>query len=461
MSETIAEDAIYGRLADEIRGDVLQSGDDGYDDARTVWNAMVDKEPAAIARCTGTADVIAAVDFAREQELPLAVKGGGHHIAGHAVCDDGLVIDLGPMNGVRVDPDAETVRVQGGATWGDVNSELHAFGLEIVGMPYDEVGVGGFTLGGGMGSLSRKYGLAIDNLRSVDIVTANGELVYASEDEHPDLFWALRGGSGNFGVVTSFEFECHEVRPEALHALFLHPIEDAPDVIRFYREFMADAPEEVVAAAGVLEIPATPDFPEDLHGETVALLMGNYLGEIGDGKQAFHALREFGEPVLESVEPKSYSELGTEVAAEQRNHWTNHCFRELSDDAIDTFVEQAVPLPTPLTKVAFGSFLGGAVNRVDEDATAYPHRDTRYLFEMAAQWSDPDMDDEVVSWAREFHEAMAPYATGGEYVNNQTDDDSERVRAAYGDNYDRLVSVKNEWDPENLFRLNQNIEPTV
>lgn len=455
------DDARLDTFEQHVRGDVLEPDEDGYDDARTVWNVKIDKEPAVIVRCTGTADVMAAVDFAREEDLPLAVKGGGHHIAGHAVCDDGLVIDLAPMNGVRVDPGAKTVEVRGGALWGDINHETHAFGLETVGMPYAEVGVGGFTLGGGMGLLSRKYGLAIDNLRSVDVVTAGGELVHASADENADLFWALRGGSGNFGVVTSFEFECHDVQPEALHGLFLHPIEDARDVIRFYREFMDDAPEEVIAGAGILEIPPDPDFPEPLHGDVVALLTGYHMGDGDAGEQALQPLREFGDPVLESVERKSFSELGTEVAAEKRNHWTNHCFRELSDEAIDTFVEHAVPLPTPLTKVFFGSFLGGAVNRVDEDATAYPHRATRFLFEMATQWDDPDDDEDTVAWAREFHEAMARYATGGEYVNNQTDTGAERVRAAYGDNHDRLVSVKNEWDPENLFRFNQNIEPTV
>jgi FAD/FMN-containing dehydrogenase len=454
------DDATLEPLADKVRGSVLVAGDDGYEEARTVWNEMIDREPAVIVRCTGAADVIAAVDFAREQELPLAVKGGGHHIAGHAVCDDGLVIDLAQMNGVRVDPDAETVRVQGGATWGDVNSELHAFSLEVVGMPYDEVGVGGFTLGGGMSGLSRKFGLAIDNLRSVDVVTADGKLVHASENEHSDLFWALRGGSGNFGVATSFEFDCHEVRPEALQGLFLHPVDDAGAALRFYRDFMADASEDLVAGAGIFRIPADSEFPDRLHGDPVAVLTAYYMGDREHGEKALRPLREFGDPLLDVVERKPYGELGTEVVGDQRNYWTNHYFAALPDEAIDTFVEQAVPLPTPLTKVSFFS-LGGAINRIDEDATAYPHRNTKHLFEMVAQWSDPDDDERVISWARDFHEAMAPYATGDEYVNNQTDDDSERVRAAYGDNYDRLVEVKNEWDPENLFHLNQNIEPTV
>lgn len=459
-SATQLDDPTLESFDERVRGTVVQPGDDGYDEMRTVWNAMIDNEPAVIAQCTGAADVIAGVDFAREHGLDLAVNGGGHHIAGHAVCDNGLVIDLAPMNGVRVDPDAKTVRVQGGATWGDVNHELHAFDLEIVGMPYDEVGVGGYTLGGGMGSLSRKYGLAIDNLRAVDVVTADGELVHASESENAELFWALRGGSGNFGVVTSFEFDCHKVQSEALVGQFLYPLEDAGAVLRRYREFMADAPEEAIAGVGILQISDDSELPARLHGETVALLMVRYVGDVEHGDKVIRPLREFGNPLLDVVETKPYSELGTEMASDRRNYWTNLCLSELSDDAIDTFVERAVPLPTPLTHVVFFS-LGGAVNRVDVDATAYPHRETNHLFEMAVQWDNPEDDETIISWAREFHEAMAPYSTGGEYVNNQTDDDIEQVRAAYGANYERLVEVKNDWDPRNQFSVNQNIEPTI
>ena len=459
-SSTPFEVSTLETFSGNIRGSVLAPGDDGYDEGRTVWNSLIEKEPAVIVRCAGTADVTAAVEFARENELGIAVKGGGHHIAGHAVCDDGLVIDLGPMNGVRVDPAAETVRVEGGATWGDLNHELHAFDLEIVGMPYDEVGVAGFTLGGGMGWLSRKHGLAIDNLRSVDVVTAEGDLVRASKHENMDLFWAVRGGGGNFGVVTSFEFDCHLDQLRAYDGLFLHPIDAASDVLGFYQEFMTDAPNEVTAGAGIMQVPPNSELPDHLHGDTVLMLKVAYMGDIELGKGILEPVQEFGDPVFEMVGPKPYSEFGMEAPERQRNHWKSHYFRELGDDTIQTVIEEALPLPTPLTKVYFFS-LGGAINRLDRDSTAYPHRDAHHLFEMVTQWSNPDIDEETVSWAREVHSALAPYGTGGEYVNNQSDDDRDRVKAAYGTNYERLVEVKNEWDPTNLFSSNQNVEPTM
>lgn len=260
---------------------------------------------------------------------------------------------------------------------------------------------------------------------------------------------------------TAFEFDCHEETLELLNGVFLHPIEDAKAVFRFYRDFLADAPDEVVGAAGVLQIPTSSDFPDHLHGETVALLAGHYMGDIEDGKHVLQPLQEFGEPLFEAVHPKPYSESGDDlVSAGRRNHWKNHILAELSDDAIDTFVEHARPLPTPSTIANFYS-VGGAINRIDKSATAYPHRDATHQFELATQWTDPDIDEEVISWARDFHDAMAPYATGGEYVNNQTDDNPEQVKAAYGDNYDRLVEIKNRWDPENLFQRNQNIEPST
>lgn len=447
-------------FTERVWGEVLTPGDDGFDDARTVWNAKIDKEPAVIARCTGAADVMAAVDFAREEGLDLAIKGGGHHITGHAVCDEGLVIDLAPMNGVRVDPDAKTARVQGGATWGDFNHEAWTFGLDIVGMSNSpEVGVAGFTLGGGMAVLSNKYGLAIDNLRAVDIVTADGELVHASEEEHADLFWALRGGGGNFGVVTSFEFECHEVTFDGLSGQFVYPVTDTEDVLRFTREFVADAPDEVVGQVSIRQLPNDPAYPEDLHGKTVTILSCIFNGDIEAGKRTLQPLQEFGDPLFEAVRAQQYTEIREDIETDQRNYWNNHLLAELSDDAIETFASQAAPLPSPSTIATLFFGLGGAVSRVDREATAFPHRDATYKFELTAQWSDPADDEKVISWAREFHEAMAPYATG-EYVNNQTDDSAERVRAAYDDNYDRLVEVKTKWDPENLFRLNQNIEPS-
>lgn len=447
-------------LQDHVHGDVLQPGDEGYDDARTVWNGAIDRYPAAIVRCRGAADVMAAVDTARDGGMPLAVKGGGHHVAGYAVCDDGLVVDLAPMNSVRVDPDAKTVRVQGGATWGDVNHELRAFGLDVVGMSYPEVGVGGFTLGGGFGLLSREHGLAIDNLQGVDVATADGELVHASEQDHPELFWALRGGSGNVGVATSFAFDCHEVAPEALVGLFIHPVQTARDVFTFYRDFAADVPDELLSVAAIVRVPEGADFPSSLHGEPVAVLGGIYTGAPKEGERLLEPMRAFGDPLLDMVDTSPFHEVGLDaLVADRRNHWKNHLLAALSDEAIDTLLEHALPLPDATTQVVLTA-LGGAINRVDEGATAYPHRDAAHLFEIATQWTDPADDDEFEMWTRQLHEAMAPYATGGEYVNNQTADDAERARAAYGNNYDRLVAVKDEWDPGNLFRSTQHVEPS-
>lgn len=436
-------------LVKRVHGEILLPDDDGYGEARTVWNAKIDKHPAVIVQCSGAADVMASVDFAREQDIDLAIKGGGHHAAGHAICDDGAVIDLSPMDAVQVDPTTETVRVQGGATWGDIQHELDAFGLEIVGaVNVDDVGVAGYTLGGGMGYNMRKRGLAIDNLRSVDVVTAEGRLVHASEATNEDLFWALRGGSGNFGVVTSFEFDCHESDRRALVGQFLYPMEDLKDVLRFYREYMNDASEELVAAAGVLP----------LEGDPVAFLGVNYMGDVDEGQQVLQPVREFGEPIDQEVAVLSYSEMGEEPIEDgQRSLMKSVLFTDLSDEAISTVSEWAVP-PTGPAFLPFFS-LGGAVNRVPEHATAYPHRDAEHTLIITPQWNDSDDDEEVISWAQEFHEALAPYATGGEYLNNQSNDDAARVEAAYGDNYNRLVEIKTEWDPENLFHLNQNIEP--
>lgn len=453
------EGATIASLRGQTRGAVVQPGEDGYEEGRTLWNGRVDKYPAAIVQCTGVADVVQSVWFAREHGMEIAVKGGGTGIAGHAVCDDGLVVDLAPMNGARVDPDDRTVRVQGGATWGDLNHELHCFDLDVVGMSYPEVGVGGFTLGGGMGLLSRQHGLAIDNLRSVDVVTADGELMHASKQEHPDLFWALRGGGGNFGVVTSFEFDCHEVRPEVLMGMFLHPVGKTRDVFEFYREFVADAPDELLGLSGILRVPDGSDFPESLYGETMTVLAGVYTGAVEEGERLLEPMEEFGEPILEFVDTSPYSEIGLDaVVAGRRNHWKNHLLDDLSDEAIETLVDQTLPLPDATIQVGLNA-LGGAINRVAREETAYPHREAAHLLEIVTQWTDPAHDEEMAAWARDLHEAMEPHATGGEYVNNQTEDDINRVRAAYGDNYDRLVQVKNEWDPENMFRMSHLSEP--
>jgi len=462
--ENTSEETDFEALDGRLHGELLHPGDDGYEEARTVWNGMIDRYPAAVARCTGAADVTAAVEFAREREPPLAVKGGGHNFAGTAVCDDGLVIDLSPMDGVRVDPDSRTARVQAGATWADFDHETQAFGLATTGGIVSTTGVAGLTLGGGQGYLARTHGLAIDNLVGADVVTAEGELVRASTEENSGLFWALRGGGGNFGVVTSFEFDLHPVGPEIMGGAIFHPSADAADALRFYREFAADAPDELACYALIARVPPEPPFPEAVRGDPAVAFAVCYAGPIDEAEAELEPLRAFGDPILDGVRPLPYATLQSSFddGAPEGHRWysKSHYLGELSDGAVETILEYTDPFPGPLTQVALEP-MGGAINRVEPAATAFPHRDAAYSFGIWPGWDDPDRDDEFVAWAREFHEAMAPYATGGVYANYLDRDEADRIRAAYGENYDRLVEVKNEWDPDNLFRMNQNVAPTV
>jgi len=464
MSKTESNVIDIESLNEKLYGSVLCPVDKGYDEARTVWNAMIDKEPAVIARCTETADVKAAVNFARDLDLPLAVKSGGHNVSGNAICDDGVVIDLSPMNAVRVDPKTQTARVQAGATWRDFDHKTQAFNLATTAGIVSTTGVSGLTLGGGLGRLDRKFGLTIDNLLSTEVVTAEGELVQASETENTDLFWALRGGGGNFGVVTSLEFELHEVGPDVLAGRLIYPIEAATDVLSSYREFMTDAPDDVQCYANFVQVPPLPEFPEPLHGQTVLVLVPFYAGDIEDGKEVLQPLREVGDPVADTVRPQPYTvfqQEADEIYQEgHRNYWKSHYLGGISDEAINIMVEYANPIPTPFTRV-FVEWMEGEISRIDGNATAFPNRDATLSFTVAPKWTDPEKDDELIAWAREFHEAMAPCATDGVYSNYLDRDETDRVRTAYGENYDRLVDVKNEWDPENLFRVNQNIEPSV
>jgi FAD/FMN-containing dehydrogenase len=448
---------------DRMHGEVLHPGDEGYGEARTVWNAMIDKYPAMIARCSGAADVMTAVDLAREHDLLLSVKGGGHNFAGTAVCDDGLMIDLSEMNSVRVDPQARTARVGPGATWADFDHEAQAFGFATTGGLVSTTGVAGLTLGGGQGYLARKHGLTIDNLIGADVVTADGELVRASAEENPDLFWGLRGGGGNFGVVTAFEFELHPVGPEVLGGPVFHPYEDAAEALRFYREFTADAPDELACYALIVRVPPEPPFPEPDRGEPSLAFAVCYTGPIDEGRELLAPLREFGDSIVDAVQPIPYAALqqSFDDGSPEGYRWytKSHYLGGLSDDAIDTILEYTNPFPGPLTQVALEP-MGGAIGRVEPTATAFPHRDAAYSLGIWPGWADPENDDDLIAWAREFHEAMAPYATDGVYANYLDRDERDRVEAAYGVNYDRLVNVKNRWDPENRFRLNQNVEPT-
>jgi FAD/FMN-containing dehydrogenase len=455
---------LVDRLRAELRGPLITPDSPGYDAARAVWNAMHDRHPGLIARCAGAADVMTAVRFARDHRVALAVRGGGHNIAGSAVCDGGLVIDFSAMRSVRVDPAARRARVEPGATLGDFDREAQAFGLATPLGINSTTGVAGLTLGGGFGWLSRRLGLAVDNLLAADVVTADGELVTASETENSDLFWAIRGGGGNFGVVTSFEFRLHPVGPEVLAGLVVHPLDDAPDVLRFYRDFMRDAPEALTCWFVLRKAPPAPFVPPAWHGREILALAMCWSGPLDEGARVAAPLRGVGRPITDVVAARPFAAwqtfLDASATAGMRNYWKAHDFRELSDGLIDLAVGHARRLPDPLCDIAF-AHLGGAVSRVPGDATAYAHRDARYSLNVHARWADPARDAECVAWARELFQDAAPFATGSVYVNFMTQDEGDRVRAAYGANYDRLAAIKTRYDPTNLFRANQNIRPAA
>ncbi len=459
----IAEQALAS-FKDSLRGPVVSAESQGYDDARKIWNAMIDRRPALIVRCAGAADVVSAVRFAKEQGLVLAVRGGGHNIAGNALCDGGLVIDLSAMKSVRVDPTACTARVEPGVSLGEFDREAQAFGLATPLGINSTTGVAGLTLGGGFGWLSRKFGLSIDNLVSADVVTAAGELLKASEQENSDLFWAIRGGGGNFGVVTSFEFRLHKLGPNVLSGLVVHPLDAARDVLRFYRDFINSAPEEFVCWFVMRKAPPLPFLPADWHGKEILALAVCYCGDIAEGERVAKPLRAFGKPIADVIAPHPFvawqTILDPLLTPGMRNYWKSHDFRELSDGLIDVLVAHARRIPDPQTEIAFAQ-LGGAVSRVARAATAYTHRDAQFVLNVHGRWADPAKDAACVGWARELFQAAAPFATGGAYVNFLTQDEQDRVQAAYGDNYGRLVEVKNKYDPTNLFSVNQNIRPSV
>jgi FAD/FMN-containing dehydrogenase len=454
--------AALAELDADTSGPVLTAGEDRYDDARRVWNGRFDRRPAVISRCRNRDDIGAAVDFARSQGLPLAVKGGGHDYGGNPARDDSVLIDCSAMDSVTVDPEAQVARVGPGVTWAEFDEQAQEHGLATTGATVSSVGVAGYTLGGGTGHLARTHGLAADNLRAAEVVTANGEAVRASEDRHPELFWALRGGSGNFGVVTEFEFDLHPVGPEILAGQVIHPSEDAPEVLRHYRSFMAEAPAEVNCYAFVIPIPPLPAFPEEIHGDPAVDLVAAYSGDIEAGEDALAPLREFGNPILDGIRRQPYTELqqAFDDGAPKGERWYSKAqyLDELTDYAIDAFIDATDPLRGPMTMVYLDP-MGGAIAEVDAAATAFPHRDAAYSVHALTGWSDPDRDGELIEWTDSVHETMAPYSSGGVYVNLLNRTEGDRVPEAFGANYERLREVKADWDPENLFDSNQNIEP--
>ncbi|MEX1256406.1 MAG: FAD-binding oxidoreductase [Gemmatimonadota bacterium] len=463
LDESLVE-VDLSNLASELQGALLLPDSEGYDEARTLWNAMVDRRPAAIVECLGAQDAVRAVRFAGDHGLLLSICGAGHNIAGNAVCEGGLMISFKKMRGAQVDAAARTVCVEPGATLGDLDAATQAHGLAVPTGINSTTGVAGLTLGGGFGWLSRKYGMTIDNLISADVVTATGELVRASDDENADLFWGLRGGGGNFGVVTSFEFRAHPVGPEILSGLIVHPIADAREVLHAYRDLMAEAPDEVTVWVVMRKAPPLPFLPEDVHGTEVLVLAAMYAGDISDGEKALAPLRAVGHPIADVIGPNPFA--GWQQAFDplltpgERNYWKTHDFTLLSDDLIDTVLDYVGRLPDPQSEVFFGQ-LGGAQGRVPDDATAYQGRKSAFVMNVHGRWSDPAKDDASIAWCRDLFGATAPFATGEAYVNFMTSEEGDRLEAAYGDSYQRLVELKNRYDPGNLFRMNQNIPPTA
>lgn len=457
-------DEEIAELQSALRGYVLRPGDDGYGAARRVWNSMIDKRPAVIVRCTGTADVVAAVRFARERGLTLAVRGGGHNVAGNAVCDDGLVVDLSAMKGIRVDPDARIAFVQPGVTWGDLDHATQLFGLATPGGEVSTTGIAGYTLTGGLGLLQRKWGLACDNLRAAEVVTADGTVLRASEDSHPDVFWALRGGGGNVGVVTWFEYALHPLGPEVYTAATFYPLSAAPQVLRTWSQFTAEAPDEVTSQLLFWSLPPLPDLPVDAHGEPVVVAVGLFAGDPARGEHALAPLRTWGTPLvdLSGAAPYVAAQSGFDAffPSTQRYYWKSLYLDNLDDAIIDRIVAVATTRPSTQTLIAL-RHLGGAIRRLADETTAYGHRRAEFNLSFDASWEDSADDDQMIGWTRQAWQGLRDVTGGGVYLNfaGLGEDNEALARAGYGSNYDRLRAVKRRYDPDNVFRGNVNVAP--
>jgi hypothetical protein len=460
---TITESTL-APFASGIRGTVISPADEGFDEHRKIWNAMIDRKPGLIVRCAGSADVIHSVNFAREHGLLLTVRGAGHNIAGSSLSDGGLLIDLSGMKSVRIDLGSRTARVEAGVTLGEFDHEAQEFGLATPVGINSTTGIAGLALGGGFGWLSRKYGLTADNLISADVVTASGEFLTASATQNADLFWGLRGGGGNFGIVTSFKFALHQVGPEVLSGLIVHPLSAAPEALRYYRKFAASMPDELSVWVVMRKAPPLPFLSADVHGTDVLIFAVLYSGDMAEGAKVLQPLRDFGNPHADVISPHNY--CGFQAAFDplltpgMRNYWKSHDFMELSDPLLDILTELIPSLPGNHCEV-FIAQMGGATSRVPSDATAYNHRDAQFIMNVHGRWETGTDDDKCISWCRELFDAATPFATGGVYVNFMTEEEGDRVKAAYGDGYERLVRLKNTYDPGNLFSYNQNIKPTI
>ena len=460
----VIDDKALATLRSRFRGQLLQPEVEGYDAVRRVWNGMIDRHPALIARCAGAADVVAAVEFARANDLLVSVRGGGHNVTGNAVCDGGLMIDLSPMKGIRVDPARRTAWAQAGLTWGEFDAETQAFGLATTGGQVSTTGIAGLTLGGGLGWLMRRFGLAVDNLLSVDVVPADGRFVTATADEHADLFWGLRGGGGNFGVATAFEYRLHPVGPMVTCGMTMYPAARAKAALGFLRDFVTGAPDEAMAMVVLGTAPPESFVPEDLRGAPMVALVLFHSGPLADGQRAVEQIRAFGPPAVDLLGPMPYVAaqrlLDAGVPFGRQVYLRSDHLTDLGDEVIDAIVASAAAATSPHSVVIVWP-MGGAVARVGEHETAFGHRATAFSVVVFAIWTDPDEAERHLGWGRAFGAAMRPFSRGV-YVNEMGAEGEERVRAAYNPvSYERLVALKTTYDPTNVFRLNQNIRPAT
>lgn len=445
-----------------LSGSMILPGDPNYDEVRQIWNAMIDKKPAAIVQCTDADDVIKSIAFARANGLEISVRGVGHNIAGNSLCDDGLMIDLSTMKNVRVDADQRRAYVDPGASLGDFDAAVQAHGLTTPVGINSTTGIGGLTLGGGFGWLTRKYGMTIDNLVSAEVITADGQKITASDSENQDLFWALRGGGGNFGIVTQFEFKLYPVGPDILSGLVVYPFAEAKQVLEKYRAFAQTAPEELCVWVVLRKAPPLPFLPEEVHGTEVVVFALFYGGDPEEGQKLIEPLRTFGTPHGEFIGVQPYVDwqqaFDPLLTPGARNYWKSHNFEELSDGALETAMEYTGRLPSPQCEI-FIAHVEGAANRVAPDAMAYAHRSAKYVMNVHARWDEAKDDDACRDWARAFFKASTPYASAGAYVNFMTGDEGNTLDTAYGPNQPRLAQIKKKYDPDNVFHINHNIKP--
>ncbi len=451
------------KLKGKVKGKVILPPDPGYNETRKVWNAMIDRRPAVIVQCADAADVPHAISFARDNGLEISIRGAGHNIAGNAMCDDGVVIDFSRMRKVHVVAEKRRAHVEPGATLADIDQATQAHGLATPLGINSTTGIAGLTLGGGFGWLTRKYGMTVDNLVSAEMVTADGSQLRVSANENTELFWAIRGGGGNFGVVTRFEFKLYPVGPDIIAGLLVFPFDQARQVLRKYREFAESAPEEINVWAVLRKAPPLPFLPANVHGKEVVVLAVFYAGDNIEGQRLIEPLRRFGDAHGEHIGAQSYAQwqqaFDPLLTPGARNYWKSHNFTELSDGALDSIIKFAGNLPTPQCEIFLG-LIAGASNRIAADATAYGHRDTKFVLNVHGRWDDSVDDKRCIVWARDFFKASAPYASAGAYINFMTEDEGDRIAAAYGSNFARLAQVKRKHDPGNIFHLNQNIKPS-